>query len=389
MKLKIHEFCDVQAEGRNPYPFINAIRHSTISCTGQYCKGTVFFCRIARKNLKELEQLAETYHMHLTVQEMPSFIGKLKKYRFRFGIPIGLLCSIMIIFYYSNTVAVIEIQGAETVQESVILSMLEQEGVAQGTWITDIDMTHCETLLRVNIPEVAWAGMRNTGNRLVIQVTEETPQPEMIQERTPCNIISRYDAQITDVQIYSGQLIHLIGDGVSAGEVLVSGVIQNETGQVRYRHALGSVTGIYTQKAELTQYFTDTQTSQTGRKITQKWFRLFNLNIPLTLRKPDYTESSVKEFYTPFCFLGHRLPIGIFRRITSEKQTSLSERSEEDLLLALNADIVRYEKNFLADNIEILDCQKEYITDESGITCQLTYTLKGEIGMTSEFYLKK
>lgn len=386
--MQIHEFCEIQAEGRNPYPFINAIRKSSVSCTDQYCKGNLFYFRIARKDLPELEQLAETYHMRLTVQEIPSLIGRLKKYRFRFGIPMGVILGMLIVFYYSNTVAVIEIQGAETVQDSVILSLLEQEGVRQGTWMTDIDMSHCETLLRVKIPEIAWAGMRNTGNRLVIQITEESPPPSMIQERTPCNLISRYDAQITDVRIYSGQLLHLIGDGVSAGEVLVSGVIEQENGQVHYRHALGSVTGIYTQQAELTQYFTDTQTVQTGKKITQKWFQLFNLRIPLGLRKPDYTESSVKEFYTPLNFLGHRLPAGIFRRITSEKQTAVTERSEEDVLLDLNADIVRYEKNFLSENIEILGCQKEYLQDENGITCRLTYTLKGEISMISEFYVK-
>jgi len=386
--MQIQEFCDIQAEGRSPYPFMNAVRRSPVACGNQYCKGRIFYFRIARKDLPEIQHLAEIYHIKLTVSYPESLIGRCKKYRFRIGIPLGILISALVIFCYSNTVAVIEIQGTEAVKDSVILSLLEEEGVSQGTWMTDIDMNHCETVLRVKIPEIAWAGIRSTGNRLVVQVTEEKAHIPMIHERTPCNIISRYNAQITDVRIYSGQLLRLIGDGVSAGEVIVSGVIADDAGHVSYRHALGNITGIYTQKAELTEYFTDIRTEQTGRSITQKWFQLFNLKIPLGLRKPDYAESSVKEFYTPFCFSGHTLPAGILRRTTSEKQTSVTEHSEEDTLLALNADIVRYEKNFLSENIEILDCQKEYFRTETGITCQLTYTLKGEIGMTSDFFVK-
>ncbi len=387
--MQIHEFCDVQAIGKNPYPFINAIRNSTISCTNQYCKGNMFFCRVAGKDLLKLQHLAELYQIQLVIKKKPSLSGKLKRYRFRFGIPIGILCSIIIIFYYSNTVEMIDIQGNQKVSNSVILSLLEQENVKIGTWITDIDMSHCETLLRINIPEIAWAGLRHTGNRLIVQVTEEAPVPDMVNERTPCHIISRYNAQITDVHVYSGQLMHLIKDGVSAGEILVSGIIQHENGQVHYRHALGSITGIYTQKAELTQYFQTVQTKPTGKITTQKFLQIFNLKIPLSLQKINYAECSVKEFYTPFCFLKHTLPIGIFRRIATEKQTSVIQKSEEEALLDLNADIVRYEKNFLSEQIEILDCQKKYSSTENCISCELTYTLKGEIGMPSEFFPEK
>ncbi len=386
--MQIREFCDIQAEARSPYPFINAVRNSAISCGNQYCKGNIFFCRIARKDLPELEELAETYRVKLTVQPLPSLMGKLKKYRCRFGFLFGVILGTALIFYYSNTVAVIEIQGTKTVKNSVILSLLEQEGVRQGTWMTAIDMNHCETLLRVKIPEIAWAGIRNTGNRLVIQVTEETPHIPMVHERVPCHIISRYNAQITDVRIYSGQLTRMIGDGIAAGDVIVSGDIRDENGgHLRYCHALGSVTGIYTQQAEFSEYFIQQQTASTGNSVSQRWFCLFNLKFPLDLRKPDFQEFSEKEFYMPFCFAGHTLPAGILRRITKEKLTSVTERSEEETLLALNAVIVRYEKNFLSDAVEILDCQKEYLTDENGITCRLTYTLKGEIGMNQEFFV--
>lgn len=356
----------------------------------QSCKGEVFSCQILKSDLPQFRKLAEFHHMNLEIREQErSIFRKLKRYQFRFGIPLGILLSAGILFYYSNTVAKIEIQGNSIVQDSVILAILEEQDVRPGTWFTDIDMNHCETLLRIQIPEISWAGIRNHGNRLVIEVTEETPQVEMLRERTPCHIISRYDAQITNVEVYSGQLQCLIGDGIAKGDIIVNGMITDpETNQTYYRHSYAKITGIYQQETDFTELFLTSRTELTGNAVRQRWFRLFNLRIPLQFIHPDYLESQITERDTAFQFLSRELPCGILQRITSETETSVTERTEEEVRLALNSDLVRYEKNFLADT-EILDRKLEFQTTPDGIQCHAVYTVKGEIGMISEFFIDK
>ncbi|MDE6657492.1 MAG: sporulation protein YqfD, partial [Oscillospiraceae bacterium] len=334
--MLFREFCNIRADGKTPYPFINAIRESHIICYQQYCKGEIFFCQILKSDLPEFKKLAESYHMNLTIQEQKSFLGKLKKYKFRLGVPLGIIASIFILFYYSNIITKIEIQGNALVSEHIILAILEQENIKLGSWLTDIDMQHCEILLRTQIPEIAWAGIRHTGSRLVVEITEETPHVEMLHENNPCHIISRYNAQITNVEVYSGQLKCLIGDGISKGDIIVSGIVEDDAGNINFRHAYAKITGIYTEQTELTEYFTTSQTVATGNKTCQRWFKLFNLEIPLQLYKPDYQESQIKENYIAFQFLGQELPCGIFRRTTEELQTSVTERSEQEVLLALH-----------------------------------------------------
>lgn len=386
--MKFREFCHIRADGKTPYPFINAIRQSNITCGNQYCKGEVFFCKILKSDLPEMKKLAKSYHMHLTIQEQNSFFSRLKKYKFRFGIPLGIIISIFILFYYSNIITKIDIQGNTVVSENVILSLLEEENIKLGSWIANIDMRHCEYMLRIKIPEIAWAGIRHTGNRLVVEIAEETPHVDMLHENTPCHIISQYDAQITNVEVYSGQLQCLIGDGIAKGDIIVSGMIEDDVGNINFRHAFAKITGIYTEQTELTEYFTTSQTIQTGNKTCQRWFRLFNLEIPLQLYKPDYQEFQTKENYIAFQFLGHELPCGIFRRTTEELQTSITERSEQEVQLALHSDIVRYEKNFLQD-VNILKQNLEFQVNQDNITCYITYTVEGEIGITSEFFIDK
>lgn len=385
--MKIREYCDVSAKGRNPYPFINAIRQSDILCGEQHCKGEEFRCRILWSDAETLRRLAEEFHIEVHFQKKRSLIGMFRRYRLRFGILVGVLIGAGLIFYQSNIVETIEIQGNQAVYESVILSVLEQEGLHRGVWIPDIDLTHCERSVRAVIPEIAWCGIRIKGNHLTVQVTEITPQTPMLYERTPCNIVSLYDAQITDVKVYNGHLQRLIGDGVAAGEMLVSGVFQDKFGKTAYHHAIASITGIYTKEAELTEYFEVTENQYTGNSFRQRWLRIFGLHIPLTLGKPDFADFTETERETPLSLFSHTLPCGIVHRVTTERKTTHFTRSEEETMLALNAAIVRYEKNILSD-VTILARTTDYIQTDEGITCRVWYQVEGEIGTESDIFIK-
>ncbi|MBQ2263853.1 MAG: sporulation protein YqfD [Oscillospiraceae bacterium] len=384
---KIRQYCDISASGGKIYPFINAIRQSDMICTHQHCKGDVFLCRIRMSELAKLRQIADSHGVAITASPRSSLTSWLRRYRLRFGIPIGLLCCIGLMFYLSNIVVTIEIRGNTAVSDSVILSVLENGGLSQGAWIGSIDMTRCERRLRTNVPEIAWAGIRSSGNRIVVEIAEATPKIPMLDERTPSNIVSMYDAQITDVRVYSGHLVHLIGDGVAAGEMIVSGVYEDEKGHVTYHHANASITGIYQKEAELSEYFVHSETSDTEDFHVRRFLRLFTAEIPLNSGNHGFSEYRENVVYTPFSFLGQTLPFGIVQQTFSETQTEILTRSEEDTLLALNTAIVRYEKNFLQD-VSILDREIVYSSDENGMTCHIIYTLEGEIGTGSDIYVK-
>lgn len=385
--MEIREYSDVTAKGRNLYAFINAVRQSDIRCGEQHCKGGTFRCRILRADERALQTLADSQNITLRFNRRRSLLGIFQRYRLRFGILIGVILGGCIIFYQSNVVQSIEITGNQKVYESVIRSVLEQEGIRQGVWIPDIDMTHCERAVRAVIPDIAWCGIRHTGNHIFVQVTEITPNTPMRNERTPCNIVAAVDAKITDVRVYSGHLQRLIGDGVAKGDMIVSGVFQDQYGITTFHHAIASVTGIYTKETELTERFRLSETVPTGKSFRQRWLKVFGIRIPLTIGSPDYDDYKETERETSFFIFSRELPCGIVQRITEEQKTVDTVRSEEETELALHADIVRYEKNILND-VTILDRQIEYIRTEEGITCRIRYQVEGEIGLESDIYIK-
>lgn len=387
MGLNIRERLDITATGGKLYPFINAIRRSDIVCTKQRCKGEKFYCRIYRADQQKLQRIAESCGVSIESKSSHTLLGALRPYRLRLGFLLGTLTCIFILFLYSNTVSTVEVRGNEEVSSGVILSVLKHEGLKPGKWITDIDYESCERKLRLYIPQLAWAAIRHEGSRIVVEVHEATPKTEMLHERVPCNIISMYDAQITDVRVYNGHLERLIGDGVKKGELLVSGVLEDDKGGVFYHHAIASIKGVYQKEAELTEYFSVPKTEKTGKSRTKRFFRLFHLEIPLNFGTHHFSECIETVTDIPYRFLGKTLPFGIMRRTYTETSTKTVTRTEEETQLALNSAIVRYEKNFLSD-VKILDRSISYSKHDDGLSCRIFYILEGEIGRTADIFVK-
>ena len=380
--------CDIRVTGRGMYRFVNALRRSPAICMEQHCTGEVFHGRILRRDESAVRALALTYKMELTVTPRRSIVGKFKRFRLRFGIPVGILLGICMIFYQSNVVETIEIQGAVKTDPQTILAILNEEGVARGTWIGGIDMLHCEYRIRTSLPNVAWTGIRHTGNRLVVEIAEERDKVETVHERTPSNIIAKYDAQITGIQVHAGQLCRILGDGVAKGELLVSGVRTNEEGRTTFHHSLAKITGIYTREAELTCYLTQTAMHPTGNTCTRRFLRIFGLKLPLSPHKANFGASRCRTAEMPLQFLGWTLPCAVITETSEEVSEQTLTLTEEEARRSLNADILRFEKNLLRD-VNILSREIHYQSYASCLTAHITYQVEGDIGEQSEIFLLK
>lgn len=384
--MKWRDYVDIRVTGRDLYAFVNALRISPVACGEQVCIGKEFRGRILRRDIKTVEQLAADLSLQLNVCEIHTVMGRILKFRLRFGIILGLLLGAAIIFWQSNVVETIEIHGNVQTDERLIRAVLEEEGVVRGKWIGDIDMLHIERSLQRSIHEVAWAGMRRTGNRLVIEISEARDNLPMLHERTPSNIIAAHDAQIVGITVHSGMLCHLMGDGVVKGELLVSGVRTDEDGKSTFLHANGSIIGRYTREAELTTYISQSETLPTGRVHQKKWLRFFSLKLPLTPGTASFAECRTRQHEVPLAFLGFTLPCSLILETSEETATTETVLTEEQALLTVNADIVRFEKNLLND-VTILSRDVEYEITPESVTAHLRYQVEGEIGQQSEILL--
>lgn len=388
MKNQLKGCMKINVEGRNLYKFINVLHESNIDCFAQYCRNNVFYAEIYRSNLKEIQSIAESLDMNLSSFEYDTISSIMIRHRKRFGLIIGVILLISISVYFSEIVMTIEIQGNSAVSDSDIMYALKELNIKQGTFIKDINFPYCENELMLMVDGISWAGMHITGNRIVVEVTEIVDKPEVINERIPCNIVSGKDAYITYTSVYDGQLMHKVGDYVPMGTLLINGVTRDETGHVNLHHSRGKIIGTYSETVTFEEDYTTEQYDNTGKSLTKKYLKLFNFKIPLTFRKNSYINYNSEENIKYFKVFGKELPIGIIKNKITEIELNEVTFSDEELSQRIMEKIYLYEKNFLSEDITILDRTIETQKKDNSLVYNVTYNLEGDIGEQMEILIK-
>ncbi len=377
----------VQAKGGALYKFVNRLREEGIFCKEQNIKGDTLYFIARRSNRRELLYISNELGIELIIKEEPSLVGFICKYKKRFGIPIGLILGSWLLIYCSNVVMVIDIEGNNAVSDKEILAALEECSVKRGAFIGDIDFYKSELYVRSCFDEIAWIGMRHTGNRLVVEVMERDENPEGLNNRIPCHIISSKTAQITNSSVSAGKMIKNKGEAVKEGEVIVNGIWEDEHGHMTFYHSSGNITGIY--EEDVTFFCAESKTDRvfSGNLTEEKVLDLFSIKIPLTFDKNPYEDYNVKIRETPMTLFGKSLPISIERKAFMEYENVDIILDDKQRKENLQEQLKRYEENFLSD-CKIIERKCKITEKETATVMTVSYVLEGEIGVEKELFLK-
>lgn len=376
-----------KAIGTDLYAFINSVRENGICCMSQRCRNGCFYGVIYKHDMNRLLELAEETGIELEFSEKKGIPFRLHGYRFRVGIIIGIMTLFSFVFYLSNIVVSVEVVGNSGVSRERILSALEDIGIYKGRFIAEINFRKCEQRLRLSIPELAWTGIRHTGSRIVVDVTEIDPRPEMVSDEIPCNVVSDKDARIISVELYSGRLMKRAGDGVKKGDIIISGVVDDGGGHTLKKHAMGKIIGEYNEEAVFTQPLTGEGQVYSGEEVTKKYFDFFGFRIPLFIKNADFQSFDYAETSNSFMFLGKKLPLGIIHSTYTPFEYSEISYSTEEADVLLQQQIALYEKNFYdSKGITVVsrDIKKKSFGDR--MEYNVKFVLQGEIGADYEIY---
>ena len=278
----------IAAQGKKGTAFFDALRAKHIRCFGQQIEKDTVQGVIYAKDCKKMRKLAEQYGMVVTETPCKTLQFFLWRHRLRFGIPIGMILASCFLIYCCNVVMLIEVQGNTTISNEKICAVLEECGVKRGSFMGTVPFRRCEHQLRAAIPELCRVAMRHTGNRLVVEVTETPEEVAPLEKRVPCNIVSAYDAEITGVTVRSGQLLCAVKEPVQKGALLVSGVQLDEEGNIRFRHAMADIEGIYQIEETFSCAYEQTIRTSSGREQTKTSLDFFTLELPLSKSQKPY-----------------------------------------------------------------------------------------------------
>lgn len=377
-----------KATGDNPLRFLNMLLEQNFSSKDVWSKNDEVFGEIYGKNYSKLCEIAEKNFMQISIVKRKGLIYKIIPYSKRIGIIAGIIFSIAIILFLSNTTLKIRVQGCDEKLTTSIMTILQSNGVEAGKFIPNMDFDQIERNILSSLNDVAWISIRNSGGIITVNVSQTTKKPDIIPQRLPCNIVSTKDARIINVQVYSGQLMTLIGNGVKKGDLLVSGFVVDKNGKATYYHALAKIIGEYEDDKEFSQQLNEDVKTTSDISKKRNYLNFFSVKIPMFFGKDIEGEYTYNEKTNNFSFFSMQLPIGITHTTYEQYEIKHKTYTKEQAKAMLDEQMKLYELNFFKNCTVV---KKDIIENENEntVSYQVKYTVQGEITQTNEILLKK
>ena len=200
-----------------------------------------FTFTMTRKSFRELRKHRDKLGAEMQVvgrQGLPYFA---RRFRRRYVLVAGLgLCALAMLMG-SFFVWDFQIEGNVAVSDEEILRALDRCGVGMGTYSFSIHSEQLRNQMLLEIPELSYIAVNVSGCRAYVQIRERTPKPELVSKRQPGNTVAVRDGLVTAVQPYDGEKLVLPGTTVQEGQLLISGVTDDEQAGTRFLRGMGKV----------------------------------------------------------------------------------------------------------------------------------------------------
>ena len=294
-------------------------------------------CCISVKDFRKMLFILKNSGVKVHILKKHGLPFKTEKNRKRLGLAVGMAVFFIFLKIMSGYVWIIDVTGNKTVDSKEIISALEDIGIKEGIRTKSINSKIQKEKLLLQIDSLAWASLNIEGCRLTVNVSEI--KDEKNEETSACNLTASADGIKKKIYVTTGNCVVKPGDTVKTGDVLVSGILERQSG-TEFVRSQGSIIAVTERSINVKGNFTQQITSENGSNKTKTVLDLFTLKIPLYLGKETQKYNSVQKTVNLSLF-GQTLPIRIHQKkfcyvddytitYSREKLTEKLEKQIED-----------------------------------------------------------
>lgn len=196
----------------------------------------------------------------------PFFVWRIRK---RYALIVGFIAVIVLTWIMSLYIWDITVTGNDKVTASEILEALENVGVGIGTYSPSIDSEALRNEVLLELKDISWITIQVNGSKATVVVRERTKLPDMKDDETPTSITAGKSGIIKEMIVFNGEAVRAVGDSVSEGDDIVSGIM----------NSLSSGSRIVAADAEV---------------YARTWYQ-FSAQMPLETSKKEYTGDTNKK----------------------------------------------------------------------------------------------
>lgn len=273
-------FVEFAAVGDYPERLFNVLARQGIEVWGIRRVGAFVTAFTSLKNYQRIPKARRKSGARTRILARHGFPFVLRKYRFRIGAAIGIIVFFGVQCFLSTRVWNIEVVSNGEVDITHIMSVAEECGLYEGAAKNDLDTELLRSKMILQIPEASWMSVNVEGVKATVNVIKSRPTVPPAAE--PCNLVADRDGVITAIEVRRGKIEVSLGQTVTKGELLVSGITEYADGTSSVCHAEGTVTALTEHEISAFEPFIREE-KQYGEPKSRYVLSVFGLKIPLYL----------------------------------------------------------------------------------------------------------
>ncbi len=266
--------------------------------------------RCMTKDYKFLEKSAVDCGCFLLKIKDAGFLNFLKRYKFRFGLFVGLIVFFLAILISSFFVWDVEVVGNALVTDEQIFKVCDENGLHFGGFIFAVNEQNIEHKIKEKYPQISWISLNRIAGKYIIEVSELKSKPNIVDWHGPCDVVSQFDGEILYVEAYGGTPLVDVGDLVEKGQILVTGV-QAVKGldNIIYSHSEAKILAKVKHHNEISIKKNSLIEQATGLQKQDRRLIIFGVKFPFKIHRKSENLVKSGETVKPLEFLGLRFPI--------------------------------------------------------------------------------
>ncbi len=378
----IKGYVDFEINGGFVERFINLCAVNRIKIWNVQIKNGSLYASISANNFGSLRTVLRKSGCRLHIIKkvgLPFFFHKNKH---RKGLIISAVCFLLFIFLMNNFVWLIEVKGTETLSFEEIENTVMQFGLRRGVYSPSLNTTEISrNAVNYFNGRLIWMSINIKGSKAVIEVRDYIDEHEDKTFKDPCNIVADFDGELLSVEVYNGDKEVCVGNAVKKGDMLISGVIENEDLSCVYSEARGKITALHNINFEKIYERKLSKTERISNYKTKFKLIFFEKDIPLFI--PTLINEERDIYYRKYIFSGgYKLPFGIEKTLFYENEETTEDCS---LLFALDNYASSYYSEF--KNTNIINSKQNVTVNENTYIISSDLKCIDFIGVKSPIYV--
>ena len=341
---------------------------------------------VSERKSREIERIIGT-RVKFSNSKMLGLGGFLYENRKRWGVISGILITAFLLFFSSDFVWDVRIEGSEGGAEEMIKAELSECGFSVGSRWSKTDLGKIEALFLSRSEYASWVNVNRRGTVAYVSVVDKNLHHPPEEKVGYSNLVAECDAVIEDVIVNEGIAMVKRGDVVRRGQVLISGIIPEELGG-GFCYAEGSVIGRISDEISITVSEKESVKIKDERKIggIKLNFFGFSANIFKTYRNFS-KEYDIIEKNKAFRLFGRTLPISFSVEYKEPYTVKIIDLKKDELIASASEKMAVAVASVLGDGTLIrLRSEGGFVGNEYKMSSRIVFSK--EIGRDAPFEVK-